>query len=78
MEHIEEPLMTIAELVEAFERNLIPTCVETEGKFIMEGKYPFAIGTKGKKNNIYRIYRKGFYEWLQERIQNPVKRDEEK
>lgn len=41
------PTMTITDLCEFFKANCIPAAPDTMGRYITEGKFPFAVGLDG-------------------------------
>ena len=41
------PTMTLHELAEAFRANLVRVSEDKLGQMILEGKFPFAVGTGG-------------------------------
>lgn len=57
------PTMTLHELAEAFRANLVPVSEAKLGQMIVEGKFPFSIGTQGNEKT-FMIFRAAFYEWL--------------
>lgn len=52
----EWPTMTLHELAEALRANRIKTSERKLGQMILEGRFPFAIGTDG----VYIIFRAAF------------------
>lgn len=57
----EWPTMTLHELAEALRANRIRASERKLGQMILEGRFPFAIGTDG----VYIIFRAAFYDWLE-------------
>lgn len=60
----QKPTMTIHECCEAFRANLIRCSERKMGAMIVEGKFPFAVGTESGKQRTYIISSKGCYEYL--------------
>ena len=57
------PTMTLHELAEAFRANLVRVSEDNLGQMILEGKFPFAVGTGGAQGT-YIIFKEAFYDWL--------------
>ena len=60
----QKPTTTIHECCEAFRANLISCSERKMGAMIVEGKFPFAVGTESGKQRTYIISAKGCYEYL--------------
>ena len=69
------PYMTVHECCEAFRANCIPMSEGMLSQLILEGKLPFAVGTRAEGSSRAKllIFRRRFYEWLDAMIPNAVK-----
>lgn len=61
--------LTIEECLEAFRANLIPISQQTLQAGIKERTFPFADCIVPEKKAVYLIYRKPFYKWLKEHVE---------
>ena len=66
------PTMTITDLCEFFKANCIPAAPDTMGRYITEGKFPFAVGldgsADGKRKRNFIIFRADAYAWLDAKL----------
>ena len=66
------PTMTITDLCEFFKANCIPAAPNTMGRYITEGKFPFAVGldgsADGKRKRNFIIFRADAYAWLDAKL----------
>ena len=66
------PTMTITDLCEFFKANCIPAAPDTMGRYITEGKLPFAVGldgsADGKRKRNFIIFRADAYAWLDAKL----------
>lgn len=60
--------MTLEECLDAFRANLISISLQTLQTGIQEGKFPFADCIIPDKRAVYLIYRKPFYQWMKEHV----------
>ena len=59
--------LTVQEATELLRRNGIKISVETLGRGLQQGVYPFGIYIRGKKAPIYQIFKVQFDRWVLER-----------
>lgn len=62
--------MTLHDCCEALRANQIAFSEEVLGQMILEGKLPFAVGTRMDKSSRakFLIFRSAFYRWLDDMI----------
>lgn len=59
--------LTVQEATELLRSNGMKTSVDTLGRGLQQGVYPFGIYIQGKKGPIYQIFKVQFDRWVQER-----------
>ena len=63
-----KPTLTVHEACEFFRANQIPVSEALFGQMVCEGKFPFAVGTRGDGRGTFIIFKNRLYAWLDEML----------